>query len=111
MSSGMYRRGGLRAMEALDYASPHPRSCRARALLRRCLARRQHRLHWPRTARGLESAALMKIVILGAGQVGSSVAENLVSEANDITVVDLSADRLKTLQDRFDLRTVVGNAA
>ena len=53
----------------------------------------------------------MKIVILGAGQVGSSVAENLVSEANDITVVDLQADRLKKLQDRFDLRTFVGNAA
>ncbi|HET7160699.1 MAG TPA: Trk system potassium transporter TrkA [Burkholderiales bacterium] len=52
----------------------------------------------------------MKIVILGAGQVGSSVAENLVSEANDITVVDLNPDRLKRLQDRFDLRTFVGNA-
>ena len=53
----------------------------------------------------------MKIVILGAGQVGSSVAEGLVSEANDITVVDLNPERLKHLQDRFDLRTVVGNAA
>jgi len=53
----------------------------------------------------------LKIVILGAGQVGSSVAENLVSEANDITVVDTNPARLKTLQDRFDLRTVVGNAA
>jgi len=53
----------------------------------------------------------LRIVILGAGQVGSSVAESLVSEANDITVVDTNAERLKTLQDRFDLRTVVGNAA
>ena len=53
----------------------------------------------------------MRIVILGAGQVGSSVAESLVSEANDITVVDINPDRLKTLQDRFDLRTVTGNAA
>lgn len=53
----------------------------------------------------------MKIVILGAGQVGSTVAENLVSEANDITVVDLDAGRLKDLQDRLDLRTLVGNAA
>ena len=53
----------------------------------------------------------MKIVILGAGQVGSSVAENLVSEANDITVVDTNQERLKKLQDRFDLRTVTGNAA
>jgi len=53
----------------------------------------------------------LKIVILGAGQVGSSVAENLASEANDITVVDTNPERLKKLQDRFDLRTVSGNAA
>lgn len=53
----------------------------------------------------------MKIVILGAGQVGSSVAENLASEANDITIVDTSAERLRALQDRLDLRTVCGNAA
>lgn len=53
----------------------------------------------------------MNIIILGAGQVGSTVAESLVSEANDITVVDLDADKLKTLQDRFDLRTLVGNAS
>lgn len=53
----------------------------------------------------------MRIVILGAGQVGSSVAESLVSEQNDITVVDIEPARLKRLQDRFDLRTVAGNAA
>lgn len=53
----------------------------------------------------------MKIIILGAGQVGSSVAENLVSEANDITVVDTDVPRLQALQDRLDLRVVVGNAA
>lgn len=53
----------------------------------------------------------MKIVILGAGQVGGSVAENLVSEANDITIVDTDAERLRALQDRLDLRTVCGNAA
>jgi trk system potassium uptake protein len=53
----------------------------------------------------------VKIVILGAGQVGSTVAESLVSEANDITVVDIDPPRLKRLQDRLDLRTVTGNAA
>ena len=53
----------------------------------------------------------MKIVILGAGQVGSSVAENLASEANDITIVDTNPDRLRGLQDRLDVRTVCGNAA
>ena len=53
----------------------------------------------------------MKIIILGAGQVGSSVATALVSEANDITVVDSDAQRLQYLQDRLDLRTVVGHAS
>ncbi|MBK9595578.1 MAG: Trk system potassium transporter TrkA [Rhodocyclales bacterium] len=53
----------------------------------------------------------MKIIILGAGQVGTSVAESLVSEANDITVVDTDNARLALLQERFDLRTVTGNAA
>jgi len=52
----------------------------------------------------------LRIVILGAGRVGSSVAENLVSEANDITVVDTDTERLRKLQDRLDLRTVTGNA-
>jgi trk system potassium uptake protein TrkA len=53
----------------------------------------------------------MKVIILGAGQVGSSVAEGLVSEENDITIVDYDGARLAKLQDRLDLRTVVGNAA
>jgi trk system potassium uptake protein TrkA len=52
----------------------------------------------------------MRIVILGAGQVGSSVAQSLVSESNDITVVDSNRDRLDYLQVRLDLRTVAGNA-
>ena len=53
----------------------------------------------------------MKIIILGAGQVGSNLAESLVAENNDITVIDLDASRLALLQDRFDLRTVRGHAA
>jgi trk system potassium uptake protein TrkA len=53
----------------------------------------------------------MKIIILGAGQVGSSVAAALVSEANDITVVDSDSHCLQALQDRLDLRTVAGQAS
>jgi trk system potassium uptake protein TrkA len=53
----------------------------------------------------------MKVIILGAGQVGASVAEGLVSEENDITIVDRDGARLAELQDRLDLRTVVGDAA
>jgi trk system potassium uptake protein len=51
----------------------------------------------------------VNIVILGAGRVGESVAESLVSEANDITVIDNNPARLRALQDRLDLRGVVGN--
>ncbi len=53
----------------------------------------------------------MKILILGAGQVGTSLAQNLASEPNDITIVDLDGDKLEDLQDRLDLRTVAGHAA
>ena len=53
----------------------------------------------------------MKIIILGAGQVGSSVAANLCGEANDITIVDRNPAVLQHLQDRYDLRTVVGHAS
>jgi trk/ktr system potassium uptake protein len=53
----------------------------------------------------------MKIIIVGAGRVGSSVAEALVSEANDITVIDSDVNRVAELQERFDLRGLVGNAA
>ena len=50
----------------------------------------------------------MKIIILGAGQVGATLAENLASEANDVTVVDTDGALLSDLQDRLDLRTVQG---
>jgi trk system potassium uptake protein TrkA len=53
----------------------------------------------------------MKIIILGAGQVGTTVAYNLASEANDITVVDQDPQLLRDLQDRLDLRTVQGHGA
>ena len=53
----------------------------------------------------------MKIIILGAGQVGSSVAANLCSEANDITVIDRDPAVLRNLQERLDLQTVNGPAS
>ena len=51
----------------------------------------------------------MKIIILGAGRVGQSVAESLVSERNDITVIDTDGRRLRELEAHLDLRGVVGN--
>lgn len=53
----------------------------------------------------------MKIIILGAGQVGGTLAENLVGENNDITIVDRNSDRLRELQDKYDLRVVNGYAS
>jgi len=54
----------------------------------------------------------MKIVILGAGQVGRTAAQHLSrEEANEVTVVDVNEDVLRTLQDRMDVRTVAGNAS
>ncbi|WP_122857682.1 Trk system potassium transporter TrkA [Pseudomonas viridiflava] len=53
----------------------------------------------------------MKIIILGAGQVGGTLAEHLAGEANDITVVDTDGDRLRNLGDRLDIRTVQGKGS
>ncbi|MDT8384824.1 MAG: Trk system potassium transporter TrkA [Gammaproteobacteria bacterium] len=53
----------------------------------------------------------MKIIILGAGQVGTTVAQSLANEANDITVVDQQPALLKELQDRLDIKTVTGHAS
>ncbi|EWH10928.1 potassium transporter peripheral membrane component [Catenovulum agarivorans DS-2] len=56
----------------------------------------------------------MKIIILGAGQVGATLAENLVGEhksKNDITLVDADSMRLRELQDKLDIQVIVGQAS
>ena len=53
----------------------------------------------------------MKIIILGVGQVGGTLAENLVGERNDITLVDTNAELLESFQDKYDLRIVVGHGS
>ena len=53
----------------------------------------------------------MKIIILGAGQVGGTLAEHLANERNDITIVDTDAERLRTLKARQDIGTVNGGAS
>ena len=50
----------------------------------------------------------MKIIIVGAGQVGGTLAENLVGENNEITLVDTNVERLRELQDKYDLRVITG---
>jgi len=54
----------------------------------------------------------MNILILGAGQVGTTAAHHLAKEeANEVTIVDSNAAVLRDLQDRLDVRTVVGHAS
>jgi trk system potassium uptake protein len=54
----------------------------------------------------------MKILILGAGQVGSTAAHSLArEETNDVTIIDRDPRVLRELQDRLDVRTVAGHAA
>ncbi|MGD9842308.1 MAG: Trk system potassium transporter TrkA [Steroidobacteraceae bacterium] len=54
----------------------------------------------------------MKIIILGAGQVGRTAAYRLArEEANEVTVIDLDEKLLRDLQDRLDIRTILGNGA
>lgn len=53
----------------------------------------------------------MKIIIVGCGRVGESLAEKLNEDGNDVTVVDMSAVKVQELTDRFDVMGVVGNGA
>lgn len=50
----------------------------------------------------------MKIIIIGAGQVGGTLAENLAGEKNEITIIDSEQHILSGLQDRLDLQVVCG---
>jgi len=53
----------------------------------------------------------MKIIIIGAGQVGGTLAENLVGENNEITLIDVDGERLRELQDKMDLQVIAGNGS
>ena len=53
----------------------------------------------------------MKIIIMGAGMVGASLAENLSAENNDVTLIDLDLERLQVLQDQYDIRTIQGHCS
>ena len=53
----------------------------------------------------------MKILILGAGQVGKSVAASLVNEDNDVTIIDTNAEALRALREKLDVRVEVGQAS
>ncbi len=53
----------------------------------------------------------MNIIIIGCGSVGRTLAEKLNADGNDVTVVDMSAEKVKTITSRCDVMGVVGNGA
>jgi len=53
----------------------------------------------------------MKVIICGAGQVGTGIAERLAAEGNDISIIDASADLVQRANDVLEVRALHGNAA
>lgn len=54
----------------------------------------------------------MKILILGSGQVGSTIAQELAAMPHhDVTIIDLDEGALKNISSRLDVQTMVGNGS
>ena len=53
----------------------------------------------------------MKVIICGAGKVGSNIAKHLVSQKNDATVIDQSFELINDLREKLDLKTIIGSAS
>jgi len=53
----------------------------------------------------------MRVIILGAGEVGFNIGQRLAAEGNDVVVVDTDPDRLNRVADTMDVKTVLGNAS
>ena len=53
----------------------------------------------------------MHIIIVGCGRVGQTLAEKLNSDGNDVTVIDMQAEKVKAITDRCDVMGVIGNGA
>ena len=53
----------------------------------------------------------MKVIVCGAGQVGSNIARHLALENNDVTIVDRSPDLIRRISDTLDVNGIVGHAS
>ena len=53
----------------------------------------------------------MKIIICGAGKVGTSIAKHLVEQGNEVTVVDQSKKLISEIKEKVDLKTIIGSAS
>ena len=53
----------------------------------------------------------MNIIIVGCGKVGSTLAEQLNEDGNNITVIDMNAAKVESITNRYDIMGIVGNGA
>lgn len=53
----------------------------------------------------------MKVIVCGAGQVGSNIARQLAREGNDVTIVDQNPELVQKIGDELDVRAMVGHAS
>ena len=53
----------------------------------------------------------MRVIVCGAGKVGTSIAEQLVNQNNDVSVIDQSQDLISKISDEVDLNTIIGSAS
>lgn len=53
----------------------------------------------------------MKVIVCGAGQVGSTIARHLATEGIDVTVIDSSVEQARRADESYDVRSIVGHAA
>ncbi|MBR2297189.1 MAG: NAD-binding protein, partial [Clostridia bacterium] len=53
----------------------------------------------------------MNIIIVGCGRVGETLAEKLNDDGNNVTIVDMSATKVKNIANKYDIMGIVGNGA
>lgn len=53
----------------------------------------------------------MKIIIVGCGKVGATLAEQLSNEGNDIVIVDKDAEKVQDISNACDIMGVVGSGS
>ena len=52
----------------------------------------------------------MKIIIIGAGELGQLLAERLSSARNDVTIIDVSKEGFARIHEKLDVMTLAGDA-
>lgn len=69
------------------------------------------RVYWGATGTGRRNARSMRVIICGAGQVGSTIARHLASERIDVTVIDSDPEQARRADESYDVRGMVGHAS